>query len=214
MVRLGQEMGKRIILENKDKIAEYFNTLAEKWDDLQNIPKLNESMHNCLKKFRIDANEKILDVGCGTGNLVTVILKYLSPLGRVDAIDISPAMIERARSKVKDDRVTWRIANVLSLPIGNNELDRVICYSVWPHIKKPESAVAELYRVLRDGGKLHICHSIPRNMVNAIHTQINGPVGMDRLPPAEEVVKLLKKSGFEITDKIDNNEKYLISAVK
>jgi hypothetical protein len=85
---------------------------------------------------------------------------------------------------------------------------------VWPHVGNPLGAAREISRVLRPGGKIHIWHSLSRSVVNAIHARIPGPVGHDRLAPAVEVAAALEANGFAITEEIDDETQYLVSAIK
>ncbi len=97
----------------------------------------------------------ILDAGCGTGNFSI----KLSKMGcHVTGIDISPDMLAIARLK----------ANCLFLPIDfiamdmdrlnlpDNCFDGVFSMAAWEFICEPDKAFAELYRVLKPGGKLLI----------------------------------------------------------
>jgi ubiquinone/menaquinone biosynthesis C-methylase UbiE len=194
--------------------TKYFDSLSSKWDTLQDFKQLNEKIEDGLSRINILENEHILDIGCGTGNLTKALLSHLSTSGRVSAVDISPTMITLARRKIAGKRVAWRIAYVNSLPFENESFDRAICYSVWPHVGNKLSAIAELRRVLRKGGKLHIWHTLSRNAVNAIHQKSGGPLKNDHLAPASETAALLESHKFVVTEKRDTSEYYLVTAIK
>lgn len=101
---------------------------------------------------------KVLDVGCGTGNLV----KYLRRLG-VDAygIDVSEKAIELADSEVKP---FLRVGDITKLPFEDESFDVVTTFDVLEHInvKKLQKAVKECNRVAK------------KNIIHKIYTTRNG----------------------------------------
>ena len=194
--------------------AIFFDSIADKWDGMQDITKLTDTLKKGLLARGTLPDEHIIDIGCGTGNSTAVILEILSENGRITAIDISKAMIEKAKSKIKDSRATFYVTSVNNIPAHDSSIDRAICYSVWPHVRDQIKAIREISRVLKPGGAVHIWHTVSRATVNEIHAGIPGTVGNDRLPPASEVADLLRVNGFDIIDEIDNTEQYLVSGIK
>lgn len=194
--------------------AAFFDGIADKWDGWDDLDVLAKKLAAGLVEFGVRPNEHILDVGCGTGNLTLALLKSLSPPGRVSAVDISPMMIETAKSKVKDPRVEFLVADVSLLPFENASFNRVFCFSVWPHFDDGAAAAREVRRVLKPGGLLHVWHLIPRSKVNEIHASASEAIHLDILRPAGEVAELLATSGFEATAIEDDDMHYLVTAVK
>lgn len=194
--------------------VEFFNGIAAKWDGWEDLPGLRMKLAAGIEEFGVGPNETVLDLGCGTGNLTLALLDRLSARGRIAAVDAAPRMIEEARRKIEDPRVEWFIADVRRLPLPDSYCDRAICFSVWPHIEDRAAAAAELGRVLRPGGALHIWHLISREKVNQVHASSGGEIRHDRLPPAEDTADLLIKSGFRVTAVLDEKERYLVSAVR
>lgn len=92
------------------------------------------------------AQEKILDVGCGTG----LMLQHL-PAGSV-GLDINPRNVERARAYAPHARVD--LGDAETLPYPDNTFGTVVCTEVIEHLVHPEKALAEILRVLRPGGVL------------------------------------------------------------
>lgn len=193
--------------------AAYFDDIAGSWDGWHDLPSLAAALATGLAELGVGRDETVLDVGSGTGNLTAALLKRLSPAGRVVAVDISPRMIEAARAKFADPRVVWYVAGAEALPLPGGACDRAICLAVWPHLDDPEAAAAEFGRVLRPGGILHIWHVASRCEINRIHESAEGPIGSDLLPPAAETAALLDRCGLEVIRAIDDDSRYLVSAV-
>ncbi len=191
----------------------FFDGIAEKWDGWEDLPALARKLRAGLEEFGVGPDEVVLDVGCGTGNLTTALLARLSKSGRVVAIDIAPRMLELACAKNDDGRVAWHVAGAERVPLGDASVDRVFCYSVWPHFENVSSVAAELRRVLRPGGSLHVWHLAPRARINEIHASAGEAVCGDVLPPAGEVAALLGRCGFAVTAAVDDDTRYVVTAV-
>ena len=197
-----------------DARIEFFDSIAAKWDEWHDLEDLTRKLDAVLEEFGINEGESVLDVGCGTGNLTISLLRRLGPTGRIVAIDISNKMIERARKKVGDARVTWLLSSADHLSMEDGTIDRVICFSVWPHFRDHEAAARDLRRVLRPGGYLHILHLIGRSKVNRIHAEAHPSVRHDRLASACETAELLKRNGFIAISMTDDELRYMVTARK
>jgi demethylmenaquinone methyltransferase/2-methoxy-6-polyprenyl-1,4-benzoquinol methylase len=192
--------------------TKFFDEIADKWDGWEDLEAVAQKLSRGLDDLGVAADEAIVDVGCGTGNLTRALLNKLSHAGRVVAIDISNEMVKRAREKVPDPRIEWHVGDASRMPIDDDSVDRIICFSVWPHFEDPNAAAEEFKRVLRQRGVLHIWHLSPRAAINEIHASAGEAVANDVLVPATEVAKLLEQHGFIPYKVIDDDERYLVSA--
>lgn len=193
--------------------AAFFDGIAERWDGWEDLSSLAVKLNEGLDEFGVGPNERVLDVGCGTGNLTLALLARLSPAGRVVAVDIAPRMLEEAGRKIRDARVEWRVADVRRLPVEDAACDRAICFSVWPHIEDYGAAAKELGRVLKSGGHLHVWHLSSREKIAQVHASAGGPIQNDVLPPAVDTAALLERHGFDVTTVIDAADRYLVTAI-
>ncbi len=192
----------------------FFDGIADQWDGWDDLAALERKLAASLEELGVGMDERVLDLGCGTGNLTRALLARLSPAGRVFAVDISPRMLEVARRKIADPRVTWHAADARRLPLGDAACDRILCCSVWPHLDDRAAVTAELGRVLAPGGALHVWHLIPRERVNAIHAGAGEAVRGDVLPPAEQTAAQLAGTGFRVVTASEAGDRYLVTAVK
>ena len=199
---------------NLEAKTAFFDSIADKWDGWEDLSRVASTLAAGFDELGVGAAERILDVGCGTGNLTRALLHRLSGSGSVIAVDISSRMIEVARRKIVDPRVSWLTADARHLPIGGGECDRVLCCSVWPHFDDRAGVAEELGRVLRPGGALHVWHLIPREEVNEIHAGAGEAVRADVLPPVEETAALLGAARFRVVTATEADGRYLVTAVK
>lgn len=91
---------------------------------------------------------RLLDVGCGQGDLTE---RFAAELGAaVRAIDISPRMVELTRARGIDAS----LADVEQLPFGDEDFDAVFAGWVLYHSPNLEQSIGECARVLRPGGRI------------------------------------------------------------
>lgn len=95
---------------------------------------------------------RALDVGCGTGALSEQLLAAL-PDCRPTGIDLSPAMIERARIRLAA-RAEVIEGDAERLPFHDESFDLVVCNDSFHHYPDPDRAAFQMWRVLRRGGTL------------------------------------------------------------
>ena len=134
------------------KLARYWGRLAKVYDDSALLagatyPPIVEKL-----KDEFDPQDRLLDVGAGTGLLTT----HIAPLiAHVTCTDIAPEMVERAKVRLQSfDHVAYRVQDVYALSFEDNSFDVVLCCNVLHQLSRPEVAVSEFCRVLRPGGKL------------------------------------------------------------
>ena len=107
-----------------------------------------DSREIAFEAVRDAAPQRVLDVGCGWGELAARIRDELG-VGVV-AIDISPRMVELARERGLDARM----GDVQQLPLPDGEFDCAIAAHMLYHAADIDRALGELARVLRPGGTL------------------------------------------------------------
>ena len=106
---------------------------------------------------------QVLDVGCGTGYPALEVMRRLPEGGRVIAIDPDPELLDVARRRALDDagrRIFFKTDSAESLSFGDEVFDLVIGNLALSAFAQPESALAEMNRVLVDGGKLLLTHAL------------------------------------------------------
>jgi len=108
---------------------------------------------------RLAAGEKVVDVGSGGGIDSLIAARMVGPTGEVVGIDMTPAMLEKARAAADDSgigNVEFREAYMEKLPVPDGWADVVISNGVLNLTPDKQKALGEMYRVLRSGGRLQI----------------------------------------------------------
>jgi SAM-dependent methyltransferase len=133
----------------------FFSTRAHGWDDRTGAGGVEHLAALAASTLHVSpAPERILDVGCGTGE-GTLFLAREFPQARVRGLDISEEMVAAAEAKVGLDpegRIAFKVGDAASLPYPDDSFDLVAQLNMPPFF-------AELARVLRPGGMVIVASS-------------------------------------------------------
>jgi arsenite methyltransferase len=134
---------------------------ADEW--LEGIPESSiESFAGTGNPFslgEIRPGERVVDVGCGAGIDSLIAAKKVGPDGRVIGVDMSPSMLKKARFAAHEaelNNVEFRVGYAESLPIDECWADVVISNGVLNLMPDKDTALQEMSRVLKPGGRLQI----------------------------------------------------------
>jgi SAM-dependent methyltransferase len=95
--------------------------------------------------------ERVLDVGCGTGNL-SLSLAQNPEIGSVRGLDFSAVYIDYAKRRNHDARVDFQVGDACALPFPDASFDHALSMLVLQFIPRADLAVREMRRVTRPGG--------------------------------------------------------------
>ena len=110
-----------------------------------------------LLRERLPRSARVLDLGCGTGELTRRIAREL-PDAHVTGVDVHAPHLELARSAAGDlsDRVEFREGDAFELDLADDTFDLTIYRHLFQAITHPERVLAEMTRVTRPGGIVHV----------------------------------------------------------
>jgi SAM-dependent methyltransferase len=97
--------------------------------------------------------ERVLDLACGTGIVARRLASMAGAAGRVEGVDVNPAMLDVARAHPGSAPVTWRQGNGMALDLADASFDLVVCQQGLQFFPDRRAGVAEMRRVLADGGR-------------------------------------------------------------
>ena len=195
------------------QLQEYFDQLAPTWDK-ELTPERLKCLGNIVKELGIKPGYHVLDIGSGTGVLLPFLIAELGDEGKIVALDFSAEMLVQAQAKYFPPIVGLAQADVLAIPLPDSSVDVAICNSAFPHFNDKGKALKEIARVLRNNGRMVICHTMSREMLNRLHQSIGGIVASDLLPDEFQLRGLIKQAGLKITRFEDRPERYLVIAEK
>jgi ubiquinone/menaquinone biosynthesis C-methylase UbiE len=114
--------------------------------------------HKIVSKVKdLDPTRTIVDLGCGSGNLIVKIAKEMKDVELI-GVDISSEMLGRAKKRAgKQDLgsgIKFKIGSADSLPFSDNSIDMVVSSLSLHHWEDPLESLKEINRVLRHNGKL------------------------------------------------------------
>jgi SAM-dependent methyltransferase len=156
-----------------------------------------------LSRFWMRTPRDVLDAGSGNGYFAW--LAYKSG-GRVVALNRDARQVSRARElflaskRARPDDLKFEEADLRSLGTEVREFDEIICFEVLEHLRDDAGVVREFYRVLRSGGRLHLCcpfRDHPRHQAEILDVEETG--GHVRAGYTAETFRaLLEAAGFRI----------------
>ncbi len=146
--------------------------------------------------------ETVLDLGSGAGFDCFLAAKQVGPSGRVIGVDMTPAMVSKARSnaeRVQAKNVEFRLGEIEHLPVADGSVDVILSNCVINLSPDKEAVFREALRVLRPGGRLAISDVVAtaplpqdiRGQLEAFTGCIAGAAGI------EEHERVLRAAGFE-----------------
>lgn len=181
----------------KEKSKETFGKQARNYDETYNGRHSIRLYEALLKKVKYFTPNKLLDVGCGTGTILSRLAedKDISLAG----IDLTEEMLNVARERL-GDRADLKLGDSERLPWDNNSFDTIICSNSFHHYPEPMKVLGEMLRVLKPKGHLIIGDpSMPpiiRQLSN--YSLKYSKQGDYRLYSKSEMDELLRKCGFKL----------------
>ncbi|MDU6012001.1 MAG: methyltransferase domain-containing protein [Slackia sp.] len=155
-----------------------------------------------LAELETDPFDNVLDVGCGTGPVIELLAKKY-PEKHFVGLDITPAMIEAARSKGLLN-AEFVVGDAENLPFGDGGFDAVLCSNSFHHYPNPGAFLREAHRVLRPGGKLILRDYTSNDVVVWLMNTFEMPLarlvghGDVRILKMGEYRELMEATGFAI----------------
>lgn len=186
-------------------------------DQLEQLPEGANLGVGCGNPTAIDAlrpGETVVDLGSGAGMDVFLAARQVGPSGHVIGIDMTDAMLDKARENAKkvglEDTVEFRKGQIENLPIEDESVDAIISNCVVNLSPEKDRVYAEAYRVLKPGGRLMISdivleRPLPQAVIDSIDAYL-GCVGGASL--RAEYLDTIAKAGFREV-RIDREASFL-----
>ena len=105
-----------------------------------------------LPLLKLETATSIVEIGCGSGNGVQLLMPQVSEECKIVASDLNDEMIELFKKRGFPERVTVESADSEQLPYSDGMFDRYIANLVLMIVETPEKMLSEAFRVLQPGG--------------------------------------------------------------
>jgi ubiquinone/menaquinone biosynthesis C-methylase UbiE len=181
-------------MNSKEKTKQHFNETASSYntsDDGKFVAGMYDVLVDEIQKSQ---SGKILDVGCGNGNLFTML-----PEGKYElyGVDFSENMIIEARRNC-EFKASFTVADAERLPFDDDTFDMIVCNASFHHYIHPDTVLEEMHRVLKDGGKVLIGDPyIPTGIRSLMNVVLKfSDEGDYHIYGLNEMENLFSKNGF------------------
>lgn len=179
---------------NKEKIMKEFDSKARTYDT-NKISQFAVKCHPYVLNSLMPVNFKnILDIGCGTGSLLSKLL-YQKPQVRAFGLDLSEKMLEIAKERLPKN-VELVYGEAEALPYDNKKFEVVTMIDSFGFFVNPEQAAIEAHRILKPGGKLIIADK----RITGFKKLFINNIGYKE----DDIRYFLSNAGFDIVNILDN----------
>jgi demethylmenaquinone methyltransferase/2-methoxy-6-polyprenyl-1,4-benzoquinol methylase len=152
-------------LPSKDQkesyVKELFNNISRGYDRTNKLMSLGRDdrwRQMVVQRAEVHSGDHVLDVCCGTAKLSIQLAQAVGPTGKVTGLDFSEKMLEIGNQNITSlsykDMITLVQGNAMELPFGDNQFDAVTVGWGLRNVPVIETALKEMVRVLKPGGKL------------------------------------------------------------
>jgi len=138
---------------HRDLIVEQFTKQAVPFSTAPGV-RDEEALRLLVDFTGAGLDDTVLDVACGPGLVVCALAAVVR---HATGIDVTPAMIERARALAAEKglaNVAWQVGDVLPLPYPDGAFSLVVSRFAFHHFPEPRAVLAEMKRVCAPGGRV------------------------------------------------------------
>ena len=193
-------------LQNKKGLVKsVFDQVFDKYDLMNDFMSLG--IHRIWKKSLItmmnpSPNQKLIDVGCGTGDIAKIFLNYVNKDAQITCVDPNIGMVNKGKEKLKKFKnIDWIIASAEKLPLTDNSYDFYTISFGLRNTANLNESLNEAYRVLKPGGRF-LClefSKIQNSNLDYLYKNYSkiipfiGKIVMGEKEPYEYLVKSIEK---------------------
>jgi ArsR family transcriptional regulator len=187
-----QEKAVRVYNRRVEDTARFFDNVAENWEQLKQELFSGSGMEKRLDHL-IPRCGTVVDLGCGTGDLLPLLSGKAK---QVIGVDNSPGMLEevRKRHRLDESRVSLRVGDLHHLPLRDAEVDCAVMTMVLHHVSEPEKVFREIAKVLKSG-KTFVLIDLSKHRDETMRSRYHDRwLGFDQ----DEIQSWMTRVGFRI----------------
>ena len=144
--------------EKASHVAQVFDSVASRYDVMNDL--MSAGVHRVWKRILIErgglrAGDRVLDLAGGTGDISALLHRRVGDTGQVVLTDINGEMLRNGRDRLLDAGIALPLVqcDAEALPFPDRRFDCVTIAFGLRNVTRKERALAEMYRVLRPGGR-------------------------------------------------------------
>ena len=146
-----EALGRRLAEDAAGDAAEYADYLRV----ASGVDSVARAKRDRDRLLGLRAGSRALEVGCGLGDDARRLAEFVMPGGEVVGLDVSEALLDRARRAAPG--VTWVAGDAHELPFATASFDAARVERALQHVADPVQVLAEMARVVRIGGVVMAC---------------------------------------------------------
>src|SRR5215210_6700061 len=186
-------------------MLQYREEAARKLEAIYSTADIVAQRQATLDLLALKAGELVIDIGCGPGFLGEQMAEIVGSKGRVLGIDLSEDLLAFARNRNTRDWLTYQSGDAKALDVSDGSFDVAVSAQVLEYLDDPDSALREMFRVLRPGGRAVIMntdwdrvawYSADLARMTRVRKAWEDHCADPRLPPT--LVRRLRHVGFQL----------------
>jgi ubiquinone/menaquinone biosynthesis C-methylase UbiE len=150
----------------------FWDVYSRFYDSIYQLIPYRQLLWDAYQALELESGMRVLDAGCGTGNLELFISEKPHPPVEIHGLDFSEAMLTRAREKCRDlDFATFSWCDLnepLAYPDGY--FDRIVSVNVLYALERRDDTLRELLRILKPEGRLVLTSPTPEFSIGPLIT--------------------------------------------
>ena len=185
--------------------ASLFSNLYETWNPLL-VPArlfLKHRQERVQKYLPRSSEGKAADIGCGSGEFASMLAARFR---EVVGLDYSEMMLELAKKRISNPKITFTQADCRKLPLADRSIDFLSALGLLDYVKTPDEAVLEFARVMKKGAKGVLTFPKSPSLFAPLRISQTFRGVLFKIPPIVNVFSepkvrsLVEKSGFKILE--------------
>jgi SAM-dependent methyltransferase len=166
VARLNTREAYDLIYRSEDLLAQYLEA-----GRLSFYEEVADYCAQLLAHHRRQACVRVVDVGCGTGQLLLSLWQRVAPKQSVElwGIDYAPSGIERAKKSLPESK--FLVADIYISPLPSRHFDLVLCTETLEHLDAPDAALREMLRICARSGRAII--TVPNGEIDHWDGHVN-----------------------------------------
>ena len=200
---------------HRDLILDQFTRQATPFSTAKSIAS-EDALRLLVEASAAGPDDTVLDVACGGG---LVVCAFAQVVQRAEGIDITPAMLDRARALAAEKglaNTSWRQGDVTSLPYPDGAFSIVTSRFTFHHFQDPLAVLREMRRVCAPGGRVAVVDTDalaePAKAAEFNRMELLRDPSHVRAMPGAELIGLFeaaglprpRRSSYELRDEVDN----------